>query len=60
MQWEEEDNPVVTTPENILFNFVTHSTSHRGQLPILLRFLGFDQIEDTDYNPYINELGQNR
>ncbi len=26
LQWEESDNPVVTTPEEILFNFVTPST----------------------------------
>jgi len=58
LQFSDDDKPVITTTANILFNFVTHNAYHRGQLAILLRVLGFDTITETDFNPYIYELGQ--
>lgn len=58
IQWSEEDKEVKTTAENVLFNYVTHSAYHRGQLAIYLRYLGQKTITETDFNPYIYEMGQ--
>ncbi|MFW9925050.1 MAG: DinB family protein, partial [Candidatus Thorarchaeota archaeon] len=58
MQWDKKDKPVQTTAENVIFNLVTHNAYHRGQIAIFLRILGFDSIKETDFNPYLYELGQ--
>ena len=58
IKWDENDNEVITNPENIFFNAVNHSAYHRGQIAIKLRELGIPEIKETDYNPYIYELGQ--
>ncbi|MHA2090733.1 MAG: DinB family protein [Candidatus Kariarchaeaceae archaeon] len=58
INWREEDKPVETTAENIIFNFVTHSAYHRGQLAIYLRIIGIDSIIETDFNPYVYQMGQ--
>ncbi len=58
IQWHKTDKAVVTTAENIIFNFITHNAYHRGQIAIFLRMLGFETIKETDFNPYIYEKGQ--
>jgi uncharacterized damage-inducible protein DinB len=58
INWREEDKPVETSAENIIFNFVTHSAYHRGQLAIYLRVMGIDTIAETDFNPYVYQMGQ--
>jgi uncharacterized damage-inducible protein DinB len=58
LQWDKSHQPVITTNENVLFNFVSHCAYHRGQMAVLLRHVGFEGIEETDYNPYIYEQGQ--
>lgn len=58
IQWNEGDKPVQSTAENILFNLVTHNAYHRGQIAIFLRILGFEEIKETDFNPYIYQIGQ--
>ncbi|MHA2501584.1 MAG: DinB family protein [Candidatus Kariarchaeaceae archaeon] len=57
-RFSETDNMVTTTPENVLQNFIVHSGYHRGQLAFLLRYHGFEGIEETDLNPYIYDLAQ--
>jgi uncharacterized damage-inducible protein DinB len=52
IHWQETDNPVETTVENILFNLVTHNAYHHCQLALFLRLLGFETIIETDFNPY--------
>jgi uncharacterized damage-inducible protein DinB len=59
IQWDENDKVVVTTAENVIFNFISHSAYHRGQLAIYLRLLGIETIKETDFNPYIYIQGQN-
>ena len=59
LQWWDDDKPVNSNSTYVLFNFVTHSAYHRGQLALLLRQLGFDEIKETDFNPWIYEIGQN-
>lgn len=59
LQWDEQDTPVITTAENVIFNFITHQAYHRGQLAIYLRLWGLDEIQETDFNPYIYGLKQN-
>ncbi|MBD3192972.1 MAG: hypothetical protein GF308_20205 [Candidatus Heimdallarchaeota archaeon] len=58
IQWNESDKPVQSTAENILFNLVTHNAYHRGQIAIFLRLLGFEEIKESDFNPYIYQIGQ--
>lgn len=58
IQWDEGHKEVITTPDNVIFNYITHSAYHRGQLALILRVLGFTEIEETDFNPYIYYLGQ--
>ncbi len=58
LHFDREDKPVSTSPANIIFNFVTHSAYHRGQLAIYLRLHGIPEIHQTDFNPYIYTLGQ--
>jgi uncharacterized damage-inducible protein DinB len=56
IQWNENHKPVITTAANVIFNYITHSAYHRGQLAIYL--LGVETIEETDFNPYIYMKGQ--
>ena len=58
IQWDKNDKMVETTAENVIFNFVTHSAYHRGQLAMYLRITGIETIIETDFNPYIYVLGQ--
>lgn len=58
LQWIETDKLVKTTSENIIFNFITHSAYHRGQLAIYLRLTGIKTITETDFNPYVYLQGQ--
>lgn len=58
IQWDKSVKPVITNPENVLFNYVTHSAYHRGQIAVLLKYFGVENLKETDYNPYIYELGQ--
>ena len=58
LQWIETDKLVKTKSENIIFNFITHSACHRGQLAIYLRLTGIKTIVDTDFNPYVYHRGQ--
>ena len=58
IQWRKEDRPVETTAENVLFNYVTHSAYHRGQIALILKYHGIKEIKETDFNPYIYEKGQ--
>lgn len=47
------DEPIKTTVENVLMNFVEHSSYHRGQLALLLRYHGINSLEMTNFHPYI-------
>ena len=54
---EDEDGMVIqTTPENVIYNYFLHAAYHRGQLALLLRYLGFESIEETDFNPYLYQM----
>ncbi len=58
IQLTETDKPVKTSPENIIFNFITHSAYRRGQLAVYLRLTGIETITETDFNPYVYLQGQ--
>jgi len=57
-QEEGYEQPIKTSAENVLFNFVEHSSYHRGQMALLLRYHGLETIKQTNYNPYIWECKQ--
>jgi uncharacterized damage-inducible protein DinB len=38
--------------EEMIFNILNHATYHRGQIVLLLRFLG-KEVKPTDYIPYL-------
>jgi uncharacterized damage-inducible protein DinB len=59
IQWDKKDKPVTTNTMNILINFLFHSAYHRGQLALLLRHHGYKTIDETDFNPYLYQKGQN-
>lgn len=58
LQFSDDDIPVETNPEKILLNFITHAAYHRGQIALLLRYLGFVDINETDINPFVYQRGQ--
>lgn len=55
---EGYEKPIKTSAEIILFNFVEHSSYHRGQLALMLKYHGIESVKQTNYNPYIWELSQ--
>ena len=59
IDWEKDKKPVETTAEKIIFNLVTHNAYHKGQIAVFLRMLGWEEIKETDYNPYTYLMGQN-
>ena len=56
IEFEDEGKQIKTNAEEIIFNFVTHSAYHRGQMALLLRYHGLESIKQTDYNPYLYEM----
>ena len=52
------DEAIKTNAENVLMNFVEHSSYHRGQIALLLRYHGVESIEMTNYHPYIWKMKQ--
>jgi uncharacterized damage-inducible protein DinB len=58
MQEDENDKVVEISTFNLIFNFVTHSAYHRGQMALLLKLIGLDKVDMTDFTPYLYQLGQ--
>ncbi|RMG19618.1 MAG: hypothetical protein D6732_29660 [Methanobacteriota archaeon] len=54
LDWGAEWTVTHTNSSNVLFNLIGHNTYHRGQMALVLRYLGKETIAETDFNPYID------
>ena len=46
------EKPIKTNVEVVLLNFIEHTSYHRGQLALLLKYHKVKELDDVNYNPY--------